>query len=153
MRVDAMTLFLCTLTVLLLSFPALAEGPAYPVSGVFAAIDSEFPNAEFEVCMSVRTFGVAAVTKRSVAELIIFTRDKRHDLRGDIQTETVIKAINPVDGFYRIAETFTKSRGWIGIRRKTEYEMKVINPNLIAIWDGKKVTRYAKCAGGRKVWI
>jgi hypothetical protein len=149
-----MNLFLCLLIgFLLLSFPALADGLSYPVSGVFAAIDSEFPNAEFEVCMSVRTFGVAAVTKRSVAELVIFTRDKRHDLRGDMQTETAIKAINRVDGLYQIAETFTKSRGWIGIRRKTEYEMKVIDPNTIAIWDGKKITRYAKCVGGRRVWI
>jgi hypothetical protein len=145
---------LCTLIgVILLSYPALADGLAYPVSGVFAAIDSEFPNAEFEVCMSVRTFGVAAVTKKSITELIIFSKDKRHDLRGDMQTETAIKAINRVDGLYRIAETFIKSRGWIGMRRKTEYEMKVIDPNTIAIWDGKKITRYAKCAGGHRVWI
>jgi hypothetical protein len=151
---DAMIVFLSFLIgTYLLSSPALAETVAYPVSGVFAAIDSEFPNAEFEVCMSVRTFGVAAVTKKSVAELIIFTRNKRHDLRGDIQTETAIRAINLADGAYRITETFIKSRGWIGIRRKTEYELKVIDPNTIAIWDGKKVTRYAKCAGSRGLWI
>jgi hypothetical protein len=103
--------------------------------------------------MSVRTFGVVAVTRKSVSELIIFTRNKRHDLRGDIETETAIRAIDRVDGAYRIAETFIKSRGWIGIRRRTEYEMKVIDPNTIAIWDGKKVTRYAKCVDVRKVWI
>jgi hypothetical protein len=149
-----MTLFRCPLIgILLLSFPALAEGLAYPVSGVFAAIDSEFPNAGFEVCMSVRTFGVEAVTRKSIAELIIFTKDKRHDLRGDIQTETTITTINPVDGAYRIAERFTKSRGRIGIRRKTEYEMEVIDPNTIEIWDGNKITRYAKCAGGEKLSI
>ena len=149
-----MNLFLCSLIgFLLLSFPALAEGLSYPVTGVFAAIDSEFPNGEFEVCMSVRTFGVAAVTKKSVAELIIFTNDKRHDLRGELQTEAAIKSINLVDGAYRVAETLTKSHGWIGMKRKTEYEMKVIDPNTIAIWDGKKITRYAKCAGGRRVWI
>src|SRR4030081_1518595 len=103
---DAMALFLCPLIgIILLSFSTIAETVAYPVSGVFAAIDSEFPNAEFEVCMSVRTFGVAAVTKKSVAELIIFAGNRRHDLRGEIQTETVIKAINPVDGAYRIFET------------------------------------------------
>lgn len=130
--------------------PAAAAGIAYPVSGVFAAFDPEFPNAAFEICMSVRTFGVEAVSRNSIAELIVFAKDKRHDLKGDVATETTIKTIRFADGKFHITETFNKSRGWIGIKRKTEYDMTVIDPNTIEIWDGKKIARHARCVvGGR----
>src|SRR6478609_3347975 len=117
------------LGLILVSLPAIAEEITYPVSGVFLPIDPEFPNASFEACLLVRTFGVDAVSKKSVAHLIIFDQKKRHDLTGDLATETTIKRIiKLVDGTLQILETFNKSRGWIGIRRKTEYEMKVLDP-------------------------
>lgn len=80
---------------ILFSSPAAAE-VAHPVSGVFVAVDPEFPNAEFEICMSLRRFGVEAVSKKAIAELIIFTKDKRYDLKGDLETETTIKSIKAV---------------------------------------------------------
>jgi hypothetical protein len=63
---------------ILFSFPAAAE--VYPVSGVWTAIDTDFPAAANETCLAVKTFGVEAVAKKSVSEMIIFAKDKRYDV-------------------------------------------------------------------------
>ena len=47
---------------ILVSVPAAAE--VYPVSGVWTAIDTEFPAAAIETCVAVKTFGVEAVSKK-----------------------------------------------------------------------------------------
>jgi hypothetical protein len=139
---------------ILYSLPAAAGDVSYPVSGVFLPIDPEFPAATFEACLLVRTFGVEAVSKKSVARLIIFDQNKRHDLMGDLATETTIKRIiKLVDGTHHILETFSRSRGGAGDRKKNQYEMKVLDQNTIQIFDGKNVARYAKCVGRRRLSI
>jgi hypothetical protein len=65
---------------ILISFPAAAE--VYPVSGVWTAIDTDFPAAANETCIAVKTFGVDAVSKKSISEMIIFAKDKRYDVKG-----------------------------------------------------------------------
>jgi hypothetical protein len=47
---------------ILVSVPAAAE--VYPVSGVWTAIDTDFPAAANEACVAVKTFGVEAVSKK-----------------------------------------------------------------------------------------
>ena len=112
-----------SLGLILFSLPATAQNIIYPVSGIFLPIDPDFPNASFEACLLVRTFGVDAVSKKSVAHLIIFDQNKRHDLIGDVATETTIKRIIKLpDSVHQIIETISRSRGVIGIRRKTENE-------------------------------
>jgi hypothetical protein len=64
----------------LISFPAAAD--VYPVNGVWAAPNPEFPVAIDETCFTINTFGVEAVSRRSIAEMIIFTNDKRYDVKG-----------------------------------------------------------------------
>jgi hypothetical protein len=143
-----------SLGVILFSLPATAQNIIYPVSGVFLPIDPDFPNASFEACLLVRTFGVDAVSKKSVAHVIIFDQSKRHDLMGDLATETTIKRIiKQPDSVHQIIETISRSRGIIGIRRKTEYEMKVLDQNTIEMFDGRNVARYAKCVGGGRLSI
>jgi hypothetical protein len=67
---------------ILFSFPAAAE--VYPVSGVWTAIDTDFPAAANETCLAIKTFGVEAVSKKNISEMIIFAKDTRtphHDNR------------------------------------------------------------------------
>ena len=128
---------------ILFSFPAAAE--VYPVSGVWTAIDTEFPAAANETCLAVKTFGVEAVSKKSISEMIIFAKDKRYDVKGDVQTETTIKSIKVADGGFRITETFSKHGRWLGFKRKTTYFLDVIDPQTIEIRDATGMTRYAKC--------
>jgi len=132
---------------LLFSHPAAAQ--VYPVSGVWAAIDSQFPTATNETCISVRTFGVEAVSKKSISEMIIFAKDKRYDVKGDVQTEATIKSIKLADGGFRITETFTKGARWLRFKRKATYLLNVIDPQTIEIWDGVVLARYAKCGPER----
>jgi hypothetical protein len=130
----------------LLSFPAAAQ--VYPVSGVRAAIDSQFPTAAGETCI-VKTFGVEAVSKKSVSEMIIFAKDKRYDVKGDVQIETAIKSIKVADGGFRITESFSMRGSWLGFRKKATYLLKVVNPLTIEIWDAAGMTRDAKCGSQR----
>jgi hypothetical protein len=60
---------------------------------------------------------------------------------------TSIKTIVALNGAFQITETFKKA-GWVGIRRKTAYDLKVVDPLTIEIWDGKNLTQYTKCGGG-----
>ena len=132
---------------ILFSFPAAAE--VYPVSGVWTAIDTDFPAAANETCLAVKTFGVEAVAKKSVSEMIIFAKDKRYDVKGDVQTETTIKSIKVAEGGFWITESFSKRGRWLGFKRKTTYFLTVINPQTIEIWDGMVIHRYAKCGPER----
>jgi hypothetical protein len=132
---------------ILISFPAAAE--VYPVSGVWTAADTEYPAAANETCIAVKTFGVEAVARKSVSELIIFAKDKRYDVKGDVQTEATIKSIKQANGGFRITETFTKGARWLWFKRKATYLLNVINPQTIEIWDGVVLTRYAKCGPER----
>jgi len=116
---------------------------------VWAAIDSQFPTARNESCIAVRTFGVEAVSKKSISEMIIFAKDKRYDVKGDVQTEATIKSIKVADGGFRITETLTKGDRWLGFKRKATYLLNVIDPQTIEIWDGVVFTRYAKCGPER----
>ena len=131
----------------LVSVPAAAE--VYPVSGVWTAIDTDFPAAANEACVAVKTFGVEAVSKKSISEMIIFAKDKRYDVKGDVQTETTIKSIKVAEGGFWITESFSKRGRWLGFRRKTTYFLAVIDPQTIEIWDGMFFHRYAKCGPER----
>jgi hypothetical protein len=129
----------------LISFAAAAAAKVYPVSGVWTAIDTDFPAAANETCLAVKTFGVEAVSKKSVSEMIIFAKDKRYDVRGDVQTETTIKFIKMADGGFWITESFSKRGRWFGFKRTTTYFLSVIDPQTIQIRDARGMTRYAKC--------
>ena len=131
------------IVLILVSAPAAAE--VYPVSGVWTAIDTDFPAAASETCLAVKTFGVEAVSKKSISEMIIFAKDKRYDVKGVIQTETTIKSIKVAEGGFWITESFSKRGRWLGFKRKTTYFLTVINPQTIEIWDGMVRHRYAKC--------
>jgi hypothetical protein len=102
-------LFCCSM---LFSLPAAAQ--SYPISGVWAAIDPQFPKARSEMCTAVKTFGTAAVANNLIAEIIIFDQKKRFYVRGDATGETIIKSIKAVDGRFRITETFSKGTNWLG---------------------------------------
>ena len=131
---------------ILVSAPAAAE--VYPVSGVWTAIDTDFPAAANEACVAVKTFGVEALSKKSISEMIIFAKDKRYDVKGDVRTETTIKSIKVAEGGFWITESFSK-RGRLGLKRKTTYFLTAIDPQTIEIWDGMVRHRYAKCGRER----
>jgi hypothetical protein len=90
------------ISLFLVTGPAAAE--VYPVSGVWTAIGTDFPAAGIEACVAVKTFGVEALSKKSISEMIIFAKDKRYDVKGDVQTETTIKSIKVAEGGFWIVQ-------------------------------------------------
>ena len=125
------------------SFAAVAE--VYPVNGVWIAIGPGFPINRHEACISLKTFGTEAVARKSIPELIIFTKNKRYHVKGDNQNETTITSIKAADGGFWITESPSKRNRWMFFIRKTKYFLKILDPLTIAIWDGTTLTRYAKC--------
>jgi hypothetical protein len=130
-------------------YPIPAAAVVYPVRGVWVAIDTDFPAAANEACLAVKTFGVEAVSKKSITELIIFAKDKRYDVKGDVETKTTIKSIKAAGGGFRITETFSKHGRWLGFKRKTTYFLDVIDPQTIEIRDTTGMTRYTRCGSQR----
>jgi hypothetical protein len=137
-------LFCCSM---LFSLPAVAQ--SYPISGVWAAIDRQFPKARSEMCTAVKTFGTAAVANNLIAEIIIFDQKKRFYVRGDASGETIIKSIEAMDGGFRITETLGKGTNWLGFKRKVSYFLIAIDPQTIEIRDARTFTRYTKCGPQR----
>ena len=128
---------------LLFSFPASAV--EYPVNGVWVALGREFPTAEYEICFAVRTFGVEAVLNKSVSEIMIFLKDRRYDLKGDIQIQATIKSVKPASQGYRITETLNKRHQWLGFTQRITYFLAVVDSRRIEIRNNLSVIRYAKC--------
>jgi hypothetical protein len=137
-------LFFCLMS---FSFPAAAQ--RYPISGVWAAIDPQFPKALTEMCVAVKTFGIGAVANNLIAEIIIFDQNKRFDVKSDATGEAIIKSIKVVDGGFRITETFGKGTNWLGFRRNLSYFLTIIDPQTIEIRDAKTFSRYTKCGSQR----
>jgi hypothetical protein len=131
----------------LCSSAAMAD--VYPVHGVWVAMASDFLVDRDEPCLALKTFGTEAVSRKSIPELIIFTKDRRYDVKGDIQNETTIRSIKEEDGGFRITESLGNRKHWLKFRGNTTYFLKVVDPQTIEIWDGGASTRYTKCGSPR----
>jgi hypothetical protein len=128
--------------------PSAAAAQVYPVNGVFSAIDAEYPDRN-GACMALKAFGIEAVSKQAVPELIIFSNDKRHAVKGETQTERKIKSVKKANGDFRITELVSRSPRLLGWRKKITYFLRILDPLTIEIWDGKNLTQYAKCGPRR----
>jgi hypothetical protein len=128
---------------LLFSFPASAD--EYPVNGVWVALGREFPAAEYEICFAVRTFGVEAVLRKSVSEIMIFSKDRRYDLKGETQIQATVKSVRPANQGYRITETLNERRRWLGFAKRVTYSLAIIDSRKIEIRNETSAIRYAKC--------
>src|ERR1700721_761686 len=111
------------------SFAAVAE--TYPVNGVWTAIGPAFPINRHEACLSLKTFGTEAVSRKSIPELIIFTKGKRYVVKGDAQNENTIKPPDPADGGFWITESPSKRSRWMFFKRKKKYFLRIFTPPTI----------------------
>src|SRR3954469_343893 len=132
----------------LIVVPSGAAAQVYPVNGVFSALDAEYPDRN-GACMALKAFGIEAVSKQAVPELIIFSNDKRHAVKGETQTERKIKSVKKANGGFRVTELVSGSPRLLGWRKKITYFLRILDPLTIEIWDGKNLTQYAKCAPRR----
>ena len=134
------------IAVSLFSFSASAQ--TYPISGVWVAMDhSRFPELKVGACLALKTFGVDAVFSGSLPTVIIFVDGKRFELRGNYHGEQVITSVkSTVSGGFRITESLGRRGNWLPWDYKKSYYLRIIDPMIIEITEGKVSTRFFKCS-------
>jgi hypothetical protein len=68
-------------------FSSAASAQTYPVSGVWVATDDRFPGSTGGACLILKQFGVDAALAQPFPRLMIFSKDKRFEVRGDYLAE------------------------------------------------------------------
>jgi hypothetical protein len=74
---------------------APADADIYPIKGVWVAPNSDFPIRSDEACITVRLSGIEAVTRKFIAELLIFNENKRYEVRQNTQTVSTLFSMKP----------------------------------------------------------
>jgi len=135
------------LAVAIFLFSSAASAQTYPVSGVWVATDDRFPGSTGGACLILKKFGVDAVLAQPFPRLMIFSKDKRFEVRGDYLAERTIRSVKTAkDGGVQITESFATRRRLFSKRQG--FELKVVDPTTIEITEGKASTRFFKCSSG-----
>ena len=130
------------------SFAAYAQ--TYPVSGVWVAMDHQFPQSKAGACLTLKTFGVDALFSGSFPTVTIFSEGRRFVVRGGGRpAELAIKSVNIKDGGFRITESLGKLGSWLPWVRNRQFQLKIVDPMLIEIAEGPVSTRFFKCSSDR----
>jgi len=126
-------------------FSCGASAEIYPVSGVWIAKDDRFPGSTALACLLLKQFGVDAVLTQPFPRVMIFSKDKRFEMRGDFRAERTIRSVKgAADGSYQITESF---RGrWLPFSKRPFFTLKIVNATTIAVAEGNIRTRFSKCA-------
>ena len=126
-------------------FSSAASAQTYPVSGVWVATDDRFPGSTGEACLILKQFGVDAVLAQPFPRLMIFSKDKRFEVRGDYLAERTIRSVkSATDGGFLITESLAKR--WRPFSKRQAFKLKVVDPTTIEITEGKARTRFFKCS-------
>jgi len=135
------------LGVAIVLFSSAASAETYPVIGVWVATDGRFPGSTGGACLILKKFGVDAVLAQPFPRLMIFSTDKRFEVRGDYLAERTIRSVKTAkDGGVQITESFATRRRLFSKRQG--FELKVVDSTTIEITEGKVSTRFFKCSSG-----
>ena len=130
------------------SFAVCAQ--TYPVSGVWVAMDHQFPQSRAGACSTLKTIGVDALFGGSFPTVMIFSDGQRFVVRGGRPAELAIRSVNSVkDGGFRITESLGKRGSWLPWFKNRQFHLKIVDPMLIEIAEGPVSTRFFKCSSDR----
>ena len=125
-------------------FSSAASAQTYPVSGVWVATDDRSTGG---ACLILKQFGIDAVLAQPFPRLMIFSKDKRFEVRGDYLAQRTIRSVkSATDGGIQITETFANR--WRPFSKRQVFKLKVVDPTTIEIAEGKARTRFFKCSSG-----
>ena len=127
---------------LLLSSTAAAD--IYPIKGVWVAPNPDFPIRSDEACFTVRLSGIEAVTRKFIAELLIFNENKRYEARQNIQTVSTLFSMKRAEDGYWVTE-FPDVRRRLWFRQKIIYLLTIVDPTTIEIRNNSHRKRFVKC--------
>jgi hypothetical protein len=72
-------------------FSCAASAETYPVSGVWIARDDRFPGSANGACFILKKIGIDAVSSQPFPRLMIFSDNKRFEVRGDYRAERTVQ--------------------------------------------------------------
>jgi hypothetical protein len=125
-------------------FSCAASAENYPVSGVWVAKDDHFPGSTAGACLILKEFGVDGAVTQSFPNFMIFSRDKRYEVRGEYLAERTIRSVkSATDGGFQITET--RGKRWPPFSKRL-FTLKVVGPTTIEITEGKISNRFFKCS-------
>jgi hypothetical protein len=111
------------ITISLFSFAVLAE--SYPVSGVWIASADRFPGSANGACFILKKIGIDAVSSQPFPRLMIFSDNKRFEVRGDYRAERTVQSVqSATDGRFRITELLGKR--WSLLFTRPFFTLKIV---------------------------
>ena len=127
-----------------LLFSSSAVADIFPIKGVWIAPNPDFPIRPDEACFTVRLSGIEAVSRKLIAELLIFNENKRYEVRQNLQAVSTLYSMKLAEDGYWVTELpDVRRRFWF--RQKTTYLLTIIDPTTIEIRKNSHRTRFVKC--------
>jgi hypothetical protein len=126
-------------------FSCAASAETYPVSGVWVARDDRFPGSTNGACFILKKIGVDAVSSQPFPRLMIFSDNKRFEVRGDYRAERTVQSVqSATDGRFRITEFLGKR--WSLLFKRPFFTLKIVDASTIEVAEGKISTRFFQCS-------
>ena len=126
-------------------FSCAASAEIYPVSGVWVARDDSFPGSTNGACFILKKIGIDAVSSQPFPRLMIFSDNKRFEVRGDYRAERTVQSVqSATDGRFRITELFGKR--WSLLFKRPFFTLKIVDASTIEVAEGKISTRFFQCS-------
>jgi hypothetical protein len=127
----------------LFSFPASTQ--TYPVSGVWVARDDSFPGSTSGACFILKKIGINAVSSQPFPSLMIFSDNKRFEVRGDFRAKRTVRSVqSATDGRFRITES--SGNRWSLLFKRPFFTLKIVDPTTIEVAQGNISTRFFQCS-------
>lgn len=127
-------------------FSCAASAETYPVNGVWVANNDHFPGSTAGACFILKKIGIDAVSSQPFPSLMIFSDNKRFDVRGDYRVEKTVRSVETTtDGRFRITESPGKRR-WLPLFKKPFFTLKIVDAMTIEVAEGSLSTRFSKCS-------
>jgi hypothetical protein len=125
-------------------FSSAALTQTYPVSGVWVARDDSFPGSTNGACFVLKKIGIDAVSSQPFPSLMIFSDNKRFEVRGDFRAERTVRSVqSATDGRFRITESPGKRRSLLF--KRPFFTLKIVDATTIEVAEGNISTRFFQC--------
>ena len=126
-------------------FSWAASTQTYPVSGVWVARDDSFPGSTNGACFILKKIGIDAVSSQPFPRLMIFSDNKRFDVRGDFRAERTVRSVeSATDSRFRITES--PSKRWSLLFKRPFFTLKFVDATTIEVAEGKISTQFFQCS-------
>ena len=129
-----------------------ASAQTYPISGVWVAMEQRFLLSKTEACLTLKRAGADPLFDGPFPTVMIFSAGERFVVREGRSAELAIRSVKSAkDGGFLITESLGKLGGWLPWF-KNPLHLKVLDPMVIEVTEGRVSTRFFKCSSdGRSI--